>query len=92
MRNRLRVRGPRPDLLIETEWFFRTYDAPQARRLFRRAGFEPVAVYDFDYCLDAPLGRGSPRLDRVWVLRPASSPSGRESAHPKRVERRIRRP
>lgn len=71
MRNRLRVQGPGTDLLIETDWYFRTYDGAQARRLFRRAGLAPVAVYDFDYRLDTPLGRQSPRLDRVWVLRPA---------------------
>jgi hypothetical protein len=71
MRNRLRVSGApgSEDLLIETEWFFRTYDAAQARRLFRRAGLAPLATYDFDYLLEAPLARGSLRLDRVFVLR-----------------------
>ena len=74
MRNRLRVSGAGPgseDLLIETEWYFRTYDAAQARRLFRSAGLAPVATYDFDYRLDRPVARGSLRLDRIFVLRPA---------------------
>ncbi|WP_225410823.1 class I SAM-dependent methyltransferase [Stigmatella hybrida] len=68
MRNRLRITGEDKDLLIETEWFFRTYDLAQVRRLFRSAGMHVRAMYDFDYRLDAPLGRGSLRLDRLFVL------------------------
>ncbi|MDC0709679.1 class I SAM-dependent methyltransferase [Stigmatella sp. ncwal1] len=68
MRNRLRITGEDKDLLIETEWFFRTYDLAQVRRLFRSAGMKVLAMYDFDYCLEAPLGRDSPRLDRLFVL------------------------
>lgn len=71
MRNRLRVTGPDKDLLIETEWFFRTYDDRQARALYRKAGLVPLAAYTFDYDLAHPLPRGSLRLDRVWVLTPA---------------------
>ncbi|WP_044195757.1 class I SAM-dependent methyltransferase [Hyalangium minutum] len=70
MRNRLRITGPGKDMLIETEWFFRTYDGPQARRLFRLAGLNLLATYDFDYRLEEPLGRGSTRLDRVFILQP----------------------
>lgn len=70
MRNRLRITGPGKDMLIETEWFFRTYDGPQARRLFRSAGLNLLATYDFDYRLEEPLGRASPRLDRVFLLQP----------------------
>jgi SAM-dependent methyltransferase len=70
MRNRLRVKGPGKDLLIETRWFFRTYDSGQARRLFRRAGLRVLALYDFDYRVDAPRKRGDPRLDTIFVLRP----------------------
>jgi SAM-dependent methyltransferase len=70
MRNSLRITGPGKDLLIETEWFFRTYDQPQARRLFRSVGLRLLATYDFDYLVDAPLGRGSTRLDRVFILQP----------------------
>jgi hypothetical protein len=77
MRNRLRITGPGKDMLIETEWFFRTYDLVQARRLFRSAGLHLLATYDFDYLLEAPLKRGSTRLDRVFILQPdpgAASP------------------
>lgn len=71
MRNRLHVKGGgREELLIETEWYFRTYDARQARDLFKRAGLAPAATYDFDYRLDRPVARGSLRLDRIFVLRP----------------------
>lgn len=70
MRNRLRITGPGKDWLIETEWFFRTYDLAQARRLFRDAGLRLAATYDFDYRLDSPVERGSLRLDRVFVLQP----------------------
>jgi SAM-dependent methyltransferase len=71
MRNRLRITGPEKDLLIETHWYFRTYDITQARRLFRRAGLEVRAVYDFDYQVDVPRKRGEVRLDSIFVLRPA---------------------
>jgi SAM-dependent methyltransferase len=71
MRNRLRISGAGKDLLIETEWFFRTYDLAQARRLFRAAGLRIQAMYDFDYSLDTPVRRGSSRLDRIFVLQPA---------------------
>ncbi len=70
MRNRLRITGPDKDLLIETEWAFRTYDLAQARRLFRSAGLRILATYDFDYRLDTQVERGSLRLDRVFVLQP----------------------
>src|SRR5688572_12618509 len=35
MRNRLRVRGPGKDWLIETEWHFRTYDERELEQLLR---------------------------------------------------------
>lgn len=70
MRNRLRITGPSKNLLIETEWFFRTYDLAQARRLFRSAGLRILTTYTFDYRLDEPVERGSLRLDRVFVLQP----------------------
>jgi SAM-dependent methyltransferase len=75
MRNRLRITGPEKDLLIETHWYFRTYDLTQARRLFRRAGFQTRAVYDFDYEVDAPRKRGDVRLDSIFVLQPVNNPS-----------------
>ncbi len=70
MRNRLRITGPGKDLLIETHWFFRTYDMAQIRRLLRRAGLETVVLYDFDYQVDSPRQRGQQRLDTLLVLRP----------------------
>lgn len=70
MRNRLRVTGPGRDWLIETSWFFRTYDSGQVRRLFRRAGLQVLALYDFDYQVDAPRQRSNTRLDTVFVLKP----------------------
>jgi hypothetical protein len=70
MRNRLRITGAGKDLLIETEWSFRTYDLAQARRLFRSAGLRALATYSFDYRLDTPLARGSNRLDRLFILQP----------------------
>ena len=33
---------------------------------------------DFDYDLASPVGRGSPRLDRVFVLQPDAAAGGRE--------------
>lgn len=73
MRNRLRITGPDKDLLIETHWFFRTYDLAQARRLFRRAGLQVLNVFDFDYQVDQPRRRGEVRLDSIFVLRPAGT-------------------
>ncbi len=72
MRNRLRITGPEKDLLIETHWYFRTYDLTQARRLFRRAGLQVLAVYDFGYQVEAPRERGEIRLDSIFVLRPTA--------------------
>ncbi|RYZ39523.1 MAG: class I SAM-dependent methyltransferase [Myxococcaceae bacterium] len=73
MRNRLRVTGPGKDWLIETTWYFRTHDEPQVKRMFRKAGLRVVATFTFDYDLEAPVGRGSNRLDRVFVLQPDAS-------------------
>ncbi|WP_224365320.1 class I SAM-dependent methyltransferase [Hyalangium versicolor] len=78
MRNRLRISGPGKDMLIETKWFFRTYDLAEARRLFRSAGLRVLAMYDFDYRLETPVGRNSNRLDRVFVLQPLPSTRGRK--------------
>jgi SAM-dependent methyltransferase len=75
MRNRLRITGPKKDLLIETFWNFRTYDLTQARRLFRRAGLKVLAVYDFDYNADAPRKGKDIRLDSIFVLQPVKNPS-----------------
>jgi hypothetical protein len=71
MRNRLRVTGPEKDWLIETHWYFRTYDPAQVRRLFRRAGLRQVALHDFDYRVDEPRKQVGARLDCIFVLSPA---------------------
>ena len=68
MRNRLRITGPGKDLLIETHWFFRTYDLTQVRRLFRTAGLQVKAVFDFDYQVDTPRAPREIRLDSIFVL------------------------
>lgn len=68
MRNRLRVRGPGKDWLIETSWFFRTYDERQARALVARAGFAILERFDFEYRLEHPLPARTNRLDWVLVL------------------------
>jgi hypothetical protein len=73
MRNRLRVTGRGEDLLIETHWYFRTYDGPQIQRLVRSAGFQIAALYDFDYRIDEPSPVTTDRLDWVLVLRRPSS-------------------
>lgn len=70
MRNRLRITGAGEELLIETEWYFRTYDGRQALELVRASGLEVVALYDFDYALDAPSSLDTDRLDWVLVLTP----------------------
>lgn len=68
MRNRLRVRGPGKDWLIETAWYFRTWDATQAQQLFIDSGFDVVARYTFDYDIDDPQDWERDRLDSVFVL------------------------
>jgi SAM-dependent methyltransferase len=68
MRNRLRITGPGKDLLIETHWHFRTYDLAQIRRLFRAAGLQVRAVFDFDYQVDSPRSARDIRLDSIFVL------------------------
>jgi hypothetical protein len=68
MSNRLRVKGPDTDLLIETGWDFRTWSAAQARSLFRRAGLRILVRHDFDYRLDRPAPAN--RLDSIFVLAP----------------------
>lgn len=70
MRNRLRVTGKGDDFLIETEWFFRTYDTGQVLTLIKDGGFKLQALYDFDYLIDQPSEIGTDRLDWVLVLSP----------------------
>jgi SAM-dependent methyltransferase len=68
MTNRLRVRGPGRDWLIETDWKFRNYDARQFARLVERAGLKVRAIFTFDYDLRRPIDENDERLDRVYVL------------------------
>jgi len=68
MRNRLRVRGPGKDWIIETQWRFRTYDEPEAQAVFRAAGLRVREVFNFEYQVDRPIPWTSNRLDRVMVL------------------------
>lgn len=68
MHNTLRIKGPSRAFSVKTDWFFRTYDLPQATRLFRSAGLRARAQYTFDYRLDQPVRRGALRLDRVFIL------------------------
>jgi SAM-dependent methyltransferase len=68
MRNRLRISGPRGQSLIETEWYFRTWDEREVRALLERTGFGLEGLYSFETRIEAPLSEDSPRLDRVMVL------------------------
>ncbi|QDE85240.1 MULTISPECIES: class I SAM-dependent methyltransferase [Myxococcus] len=88
MRNRLRVTGPDKDWLIETQWHFRTYSNAQAAKLFRDAGMRVLAGYTFDYDINAPVERGSLRLDRVFVLQPDPESQPVDPAGPKRASTR----
>ncbi len=82
MRNRLRVTGPDKDWLIETEWFFRTYSGAQAAKLFRDAGLRVLSCFTFDYDMDAPVERGSLRLDRVFILQPDAASQSADALPP----------
>jgi SAM-dependent methyltransferase len=70
VRSRLVVREQGRELRSETRWTFRTYDAPQVKRLLRQVpALELVAVRDFNYELNEPLALDGERLDVVLVLR-----------------------
>lgn len=68
MRNRLRISGPRGTFLIETEWYFRTWNEAEVDRLLEKTGFELLGLYDFETKIDQPLPLDTNRLDRVMVL------------------------
>ena len=70
MRNRLRITGPRGESLIETEWFFRTWNEREVDALLERTGFELLGLEEFTTRIDRPLPLKSNRLDRVMVLAP----------------------
>jgi len=54
----------------ETNWWFRTYDASEARRLLRAVPqFEHVATYDFCYDWTRPRNLDMTLLDTLLILR-----------------------
>lgn len=54
----------------ETEWWFRTYDAAQARKLLRSVpALELVATYDFCYDWTTPRDLDDKQLDTLLILR-----------------------
>jgi hypothetical protein len=70
VRTRMRVVERGEVRCTETEWLFRTYDWPQARRLLRSVPeFEHVATYDFGYDETRPRVLPDGQLDCVFVLR-----------------------
>lgn len=71
-RVRARLVAQRPDGVgqYETGWHFRTYDAPQVRRLLRSIPrLEHVATFDFDYDAERERPLDGERLDVVLILR-----------------------
>jgi len=70
VRSRLVVTEGGEERRLETSWEFRTYDAPQVRRLLRSVpALEHVATYDFRYDPDEPCAFGVDQVDTVLVLR-----------------------
>lgn len=72
MRSRMRVREGARVHEQETHWWFRTWDAPQVRRLLRREPrLELVAVHDFRYDPDIEIELDD-GFDVLLVLRRAA--------------------
>jgi hypothetical protein len=70
IRSRLVVHEGKEELRSETEWWFRTYDAAQARRLLSSVpAFELVALHDFTYEFDYTRELDDSQLDCLFVLR-----------------------
>ncbi len=70
VRSRLVVKQRGRELRSETEWWFRTYNAAQVRRLFRSVpALELVAVHDFMCELDYTRELDDSQLDCMFVLR-----------------------
>ncbi len=70
VRSRLVVEKNGATRRFETYWQFRTYDAAQARRLFRSVPeLEHLATYDFCYDFDAPRPFDDDQQDCVVVFR-----------------------
>jgi len=61
---------PTRQFRLEDEFIFRTYTAPQFRRLLvRTPELEVVETYDFGYEMDHPIRVTSETEDVVFVLR-----------------------
>ena len=70
MRSRLTVEVAGKRQRSETQWWFRTYDVPQARRLLASVPeLELVALHDFDFDLERQRELGQERLDALMILR-----------------------
>ncbi len=70
VRSRLVVTEGGAERRSETSWQFRTYDAPQVRRLLASVpALEHVATYDFCYEADEPLVFGEDQEDTILILR-----------------------
>ncbi len=70
MRTRLRVTRKGQQMLQETKWIFRTYNAVEVKRLLRKVPeLELKACYDFTYDLDDPRQLDDSYADIVLVLR-----------------------
>jgi SAM-dependent methyltransferase len=66
----MRVRSPRRDLRLVTEFQFRMYTANQFRRLLDSVpAFELCDVFDFWFDIDQPLELNDEITDTVFVLR-----------------------
>jgi SAM-dependent methyltransferase len=69
-RSRLRIEEDGRVKLAETNWWFRTYDADQARRLLATVPeLEHVATYDFCYDWTRPRELDMKLLDTLLILR-----------------------
>lgn len=69
VRARLTVRRPSGVQRFETNWMFRTYDAPQVQRLLQSVpALRHVATFDFTYDIERPLPFDGERLDVVLVF------------------------
>jgi SAM-dependent methyltransferase len=70
VRSRLRIEEGGRVKLAETTWWFRTYDAPQVRRLLATVPqFEHLATYDFCYDWTRPRELDMKYLDTLVILR-----------------------
>ncbi len=70
MRISMRVRSPRHDLRLRSDFQLRMYKAGQFRSLLRKANeLELCDVYDFWYDIDDPLELNDEITDTVFILR-----------------------